>query len=552
MKKEKQIYKAALYLRLSRERVNDLLGESDSIVNQEALIRAYLKAYPEISVCHVFKDDGWSGVDFERPAFQKMMQKIYDGEINCVIVKDLSRLGRNHTETGKYISRIFPAFGVRFIAVNDGVDSLKQNDDYDNIIIPFKDLLNDSYSRDISVKTRSTFEMKRKQGLYVSAFPRFGYMRHPENKNKLIIDEEAAVIVREIFQWCIEGMGNTRIAKKLNEMHFPAPKEYRELKMRGAKRVSEKNGWYPLAINRILRDETYTGVMTQGKFTTPNYKVKKVIRRPDEEVSRIEDAFEPIISKKEFEMVQQLLTKDVRTSPGKKCIYPLSGFLFCSDCGGSMIRKAVKHKDKRYEYYVCGEHQYNKQVCFYHQINREYLETAVLEAMNLQLRMLFQVDEYLQCAEVFPLQQEEVEKCQIQIANLIEQKQKYKKLLVSSYTDYKEEILTMEEYKEFKAEYESRIFEMEQSILLLEDEKKKIIEKKKMDISWVRDFKEEEKITELSRRLIIAMIDKIFVSDSKNIKIVFRYEDEVNNILRQIKEERGEYYGTKIEKRTAH
>ena len=157
MKKEKQIFEAALYLRLSKENLNEEIGQSDSIANQEVLLCAYVKKHPEIHIRYIFKDDGWSGVNFDRPGFQKMMQMIYDGKINCVIVKDLSRLGRNHTETGKYISRVFPAFDVRFIAVNDNVDTYYQNDDLDNIIIPFKDLLNDSYSRDISIKIPSFF-----------------------------------------------------------------------------------------------------------------------------------------------------------------------------------------------------------------------------------------------------------------------------------------------------------------------------------------------------------------------------------------------------------
>lgn len=336
--KNEPIFEAALYLRLSKDRLNELTGQSDSIANQEALLRAFLEKYPEIHIRRVFKDDGWTGTNFDRPEFQKMMGMIYDGEINCVVVKDLSRLGRNHTETGKYISRIFPAFGVRFIAVNDNVDTFQQSDDFDNIIIPFKDLLNDSYSRDISIKVRSTLETKRRQGLFVGGRVRFGYMRDPKNKNRLIIDEEAAIVVRKIFQWTIDGMGNSMIARKLNEMKFPAPQEYYELRRAGKKPIAEKPGWYPIAINRILRDETYIGVMTQGKVTTPNYKIKKVIRKPPEEVARIEHAFEPIIMESDFQLVQRIITLDARAAPTETYVFPLCGLLFCGDCGGPMLR----------------------------------------------------------------------------------------------------------------------------------------------------------------------------------------------------------------------
>lgn len=530
MKKEKQIFEAALYLRLSKENLNEEIGQSDSIANQEVLLCAYVKKHPEIHIRYIFKDDGWSGVNFDRPGFQKMMQMIYDGKINCVIVKDLSRLGRNHTETGKYISRVFPAFDVRFIAVNDNVDTYYQNDDLDNIIIPFKDLLNDSYSRDISIKIRSTLSMKRRQGLYVGSKARFGYMKDPKNKNKLIVDEEAASIVRQVFQWTIDGMGNTMIARKLNEMHFPAPAEYRKLKKAGKKAVSDKNGWYPIAINRMLRSDIYIGVLTQGKTTTPNYKVKKIIHKAPEEMDRIEHALEPIISEEDFYLVQRILERDVRSAPGEEYVYPLCGFLYCGDCGGSMIRHVCYKNGKAYYYYVCGEHIYNKEVCFHHQIGVDRLDNAVLEIMNMHLRMLFEVDDYLRTAKIIPLQSREVEQYQLQIARAIEEKQKYQRLSKDCYMDFKDGILTEREYWEMKTSYEASAREAEQTASHLEQEKQQLIEKKQLDLSWVREFREKGKIEKITRRLVLTMIDRIEIFPKKQIKITFRFENEIQDI----------------------
>lgn len=530
MKKEKQIFEAALYLRLSKENLNEEIGQSDSIANQEVLLRAFVKAHPEIHIRHVFKDDGWSGVNFDRPGFQKMMQMVYDGKINCIVVKDLSRLGRNHTETGKYISRVFPAFGVRFIAVNDNVDTYNQNDDLDHIIIPFKDLLNDSYSRDISIKIRSTLEMKRQQGLFVGSRPRFGYMKDPKDKNKLVIDEEAAVIVRKVFQWTIDGMGNTMIARKLNDMHFPAPAEYRELKQEGKKAVSGKKGWYPIAINRMLRDDTYIGVLTQGKITTPNYKVKKVVHKAPGDAVRVEHAFEPIISEEEFYLVQRLLEKDVRSAPGQEFVYPLCGFLYCGDCGGSMIRHTIYKNGKTYQYYVCGEHIYNKEVCFPHQIGVKQLDGAVLEAMNLHLQMLFEVDDYLQTARTAPLQNRDVEQYQLQIARAIEQKQKFLWLGKDCYRDYKDGILTEREYRDMKAEYEAAAQDADKTAARLELEKQKALEKKQLDVSWVQEFREKGRIDAITRRTVLAMVERVEVYPGKHIKVIFRFEDEIQDI----------------------
>lgn len=540
MKKTKEVkptYEAALYLRLSKERLNEELGQSDSIANQESLLRAFLQTHPDIHIAQVFKDDGWSGVNFDRPAFQKMMQMIYDNKINCVVVKDLSRLGRNHTETGKYISRVFPAFDVRFIAVNDNVDTLKQNDDIDNIIVPFKGLLNDSYSRDISIKVRTSLETKRRQGLFVGGTVRFGYKRDPHNKNKLIIDEEAAAIVRQIFQWSIDGLGNTLIADKLNKMNFPCPAEYKKLKKDGKKAVSQNNGWYPIAINRILRDDTYIGVMTQGKVTTPNYKVKKVIRKNKDQVVRIEDAFEPIISKEDFQLVQSLLLRDVRISPNDGCIQPLCGFLYCGDCGGPMVRHSSTKNGKRYVYYMCADHLNNKEICFSHMIKAEKLEQAVLEAVNLQLSMLFDSDQYLKNANALSYSNRTIEQYQIQIARAVEQKLRFLELAKGCYQDYKDGLLTENEYRELKADYEADAKEAENTVIRLESEKQAEIEKRKMDVSWVERFREKGKLDSLNRRIVIAMIEKVEVFPENRVKVTFRHDNEIQRIYQIMRKE---------------
>ena len=536
-KSKKPIYEAALYLRLSKENLNEELGQSDSIANQEALLRAFLQSHPEIHISQVFKDDGWSGVNFDRPAFQQMMQMVYDGKINCIVVKDLSRLGRNHTETGKYISRVFPAFGIRFIAVNDNVDTLKQNEDMDNIIVPFKGLLNDSYSRDISIKVRSSLETKRQQGLFVGSTARFGYRKDPRNKNKLLIDEEAAAIVRQIFHWSIDGMGNSMIAKKLNEMDFPNPAEYKRLKQAGKPAVSQKNGWYPLAINRILRDESYIGVMTQGKITTPNYKVKKVVHKEEKDVVRIENAFEPIISKEDFQLVQNLLTKDVRTAPGDGYVYPLCGYLYCGDCGGPMIRHNSFKGKKKYTYYVCGDHVNDVNTCFSHVISVQKLDHAVLEAMNLHLKILFEVDRYLQKADTLSFNNRVVEQYQIQIARAVEQKLKFLELAKGCYQDFKDALLTEQEYLELKAEYESDAQKAENTAIQLEAEKQKEIEKRKFDVSWVKKYRRKGRLDSLTRRIVVAMLEKVEVYSDQKIRITFRFEDEIKGIYQEMQEQ---------------
>ena len=522
------IYKAALYLRLSVEKLNEAIGQSDSIANQEALLCAHLKNHPDIEICDVFKDDGWSGVSFDRPGFQKMMQKIYDSEINCVVVKDLSRLGRNHTETGKYITRVFPAFGVRFISVNDNIDTIRRDHDLDSIIIPFKDLLNDSYSRDISIKIRSALEIKRKQGLYVGGNTRFGYMKNPNDKNKLIIDEEAAEIVRKIFKWTIEGYGNKAIACKLNEMCFPAPDEYQKLRREGKKPISTNPKWYPIAINRILRSDMYIGVLTQGITTTPNYKVKKYYKRPQEEIVRMVNALPPIIPESEFELVREIIKMDVITKSrhGKK-VPPLSGLVFCSDCGGNMILKKTfdRTKTKKYEYYVCGEHNRDVSVCFYHGIRADALEKQALEAINLQLQIMFDTEPYLKTIEKLPYRCPDIEQLQIRIGRMAEEKQKMLKLSRECYKDFKEGLLSEYELRNMRAEYEKRAKKAENIIVSLEQEKEKLSRQKLPDLSWLETYRERGRFDKLTREIAVRMIKRIEVTNCGKISIQFRFGD---------------------------
>ena len=528
-----KIYQAALYLRLSDEKLNAAGGQSDSIVNQEAFLRAFAEGRPDIRIYKVYRDDGWSGVNFDRPGFQEMMQAVYDGKADCIIVKDLSRLGRNHTETGKYISRIFPALGVRFIAVNDSIDTLKANEDFDNIIIPFKDLLNDSYSRDLSVKIRSANQVLRKQGRY---FGRglYGYRLDPEHKGKLIIDEEAAAIVRQVFRWTIDGMGPSAIARKLNELKVPSPAEYKRLKAEGKPAVSETPGWYPVAIYRMLRNEMYTGVLEQGKYTTPNHKVKKKVPRPSDEVYRFENAFEPIISKSQFQLVQRLTEMDVLTAPGEDYVRPLCGFVTCGECGGSMIRFTTHSKGKKYLYYICSDHRFDSSICSYNAINADRLEEMVLEAVNVQLAMLLEVDEYLKTAEEIPFQEETIERYQLMIAKVVEQKKRGRRRIEECRKDYEDGILSEEEFRSLKSEYEKTVREAEHAAARLEEEKNAALSGKLIDTHWAEEFRRKGRLDRLSRLAVVALIDRVTVHDKNHITIRFRFEDEVKMIYRKM------------------
>jgi len=254
-----KIFNAALYVRISKDDGDK--AESDSIINQKELIKDFIRSMPEIHLCSERVDDGFSGVDFLRPDFEAMMDDIRAGKINCVIVKDLSRFGRNYIEVGKYLENIFPFLGVRFISVNDQFDSAKKRTDAEELILPFKNLINDAYSRDLSVKIRSQLLVKRKNGDYIGNFAVYGYTKSPENKNRLVVDEYASSVVRDIFRWKLEGLSGQAIANRLNAKGELSPMEYKRycgLNFSTSFKVNPKALWTPITVNRILSNPVWS------------------------------------------------------------------------------------------------------------------------------------------------------------------------------------------------------------------------------------------------------------------------------------------------------
>lgn len=392
-------YRCAVYLRLSRSDGDQ--QESNSIKNQRALLNDYLGKHPELHKVDEYVDDGYSGTNFERPDFKRMMQDIENRKINCIIVKDLSRFGRNYIETGRYLERIFPFMGVRFIAINDHYDSAEDNDDKGRILIPFNNLINDTYCRDISMRVRSHLDVKRKEGQFIGSFAGYGYQKDPKDKNHLIIDEYAAGIVQEIFKQKLNGMSSQRIASYLNKLGVLPPNEYKRangFNYTCGFQAGLNQKWTVVSVNRILKNESYTGTLIQGKRRKINYKVKKSHDVGSENWIRVEDAHDAIISKGEFRQVQQLLELDTRTAPSQTTVYPLSGFLRCADCGQNMIRRTVTKNGKKYQYYHCSTYK-NGGGCTPHEIVAHLMakddeRTAVYREYEQGSISLEQVEEY--------------------------------------------------------------------------------------------------------------------------------------------------------------
>lgn len=524
------IYNADLYLRLSKEDGDK--DESDSIVNQKELIKEYLKSRPDICIHEIRVDDGYSGINFERPAFQKVLNDIKEGKVNCVIVKDLSRFGRNYIEVGKYIEKIFPYLGVRFIAINDNYDSIAINNQNDKIAISFKNLINDAYCRDISIKIRSNLEVKRKRGKYVGAFAPYGYKKSDRDKNQLVIDEDAAETVRDIFKMYLQGMSIHKIAKYLNEMGVLTPFEYK--KSLGSKfytgfKRNEDSKWTHITVIRILKNCVYTGDLVQGKETTPNYKVKKKIKRDKNLWSFVENVHEPIVTIENYDNVQRLLKNDTRTSMKKEKLYCLSGIIKCGDCGSNMSRKTVLSGKKKFVYYVCGNHKYNKQ-CSSHSIRAEGLEQCILNILNHHIEQVIYMDQVLQDLENMPYRKNEAVKKK-QIISKQEEIKKYNNLRIHLYEDFRDDLITKEEYKEMKEIYRRRAETAGIALHQIQKEIASITASNGTTCQWIESFKECGTIMELSREVVASLIDEVLVYNKKagerygRIEVHFKYKD---------------------------
>lgn len=371
-------YQVAMYLRLSRED-----KESNSISSQRTLIENFIQTQKDMKIYDIYVDDGWSGIHFNRPGFLSMMKAIEEGKVNCVIVKDLSRLGRDYIEVGKLIQKTFPAFFVRFIAINDNFDSLNADFNERDLMIPVKNFINDFYCRDISKKVRSSQKIKREKGEFIGSFPMYGYKRDEENRHHLVADKEATCIVKNIFQWKIEGYSPGAIAKKLNNLGVLSPYAYKKDKREhyfSGFVNGEKTKWSQVTVRRILQDETYLGTLVQGKTGKINYKMKKTQAKDKKEWVRVPYMHDPLISREDFELVERLLLTDCR-SPGKENpSYKFSGFLYCGDCREQMHRRKNPCKAGDKIYYICGTYNRGKG-CSRHSISEEILEQKLLDQM---------------------------------------------------------------------------------------------------------------------------------------------------------------------------
>ena len=527
--KVEKVWNTAIYIRLSQEDSDNGADkkESNSITSQKALLTEYVEDKIDLMVYDTYIDDGFSGTDFERPGFKRLLDDMRNCKINCVLVKDLSRIGRNYIEVGNYIEQVFPLFNIRFISVNDNIDSFKNPTSVNSILVPFKNLINDEYARDTSIKIKSALNSRKKKGEFIGAFPSYGYLKDEKNKHKLIVDEEAAKIVKRIFEWKVnEGLGNLAICYRLNDMGILNPTGYKRkklnLKYNNSQIEEDDYTWCPSTVRNILKNDVYVGNVTQGKRRVKSYKIHKIEQVSEDEWITVENMHEPIIDRNLFEKAQNISNTDTRVLlSGKRSIW--AGLLKCGDCGRAMHKKDCKNKSgKVYEYFVCGTYRKkSNKLCTKHTISIKELEEAVLEAINESIRKFAnnkKIDQQIDRLKTSVYKDENIT-ClkfdkEIKRINILKR---------SLYEDWKNGDISRDEYIEYKQAYEDDIKKIKENVLKMNVEREKQKKINSLNNECIDSFKKNKKFLKLDRSILTELIDYIEVFENHRIKIYFKF-----------------------------
>ena len=508
-------FKVGIYIRLSRDDGN---LESDSIVSQRSLLRRYVKEN-NYNIAEEYVDDGFTGTNFDRPAFKRMIKDIEIGKINMIITKDMSRLGRDYIGTGELIEKYFPNNNIRYIAINDGIDTFIDNTNND--IAPFKAIMNDMYAKDISKKIKSSLHSRMKDGLYVSGRCPFGYMKDPNNKNHLVINIEQASVVRLIFDLALKGNTYHYIAGELTKRKIRTPSSYYNYVWNTNCLSQEQGVWVDTTIKAILTNQIYVGDTVQSKTRKINYKLKKTVKNDPNNYIVVKDTHEAIIDREIFNYVQGLLSKNIKR-PEKKKFYLLDGLLYCGNC---KHRITIRYQKKtRRSYTICNYYRtYSKyHVCTTHTNNYEVLEKVILNNIkDICERYLdkSKIKESINNIEFV----DNTLKIKKQIENLKITNNKLTESLDKTYMDKLKGIIDTEQYIRVSKNIKKEIDNNKINIENLKNKEKSANKFTNKNVKkYINEFLSLDNPT---RELIINLVEKIYIYQDKQIDIIFTFKN---------------------------
>ena len=510
-------YHAALYIRLSKEDENE--GPSGSVTNQQSLLHAFVREH-RLDVYDTYIDDGWSGTSFDRPGFQRMLRDIEAGKVNMVITKDLSRLGRDYIMTGHYMERYFPEKRVRYISLLDGVDTGVESSAND--ITPFRAIMNDMYAKDISKKIKSVKHDKQRKGEFIGGKPMYGYRMHPSEKNRIVIDEDAAPVVRRIFAMALAGTSCRQIAVRLNEEGVLSPAAYAGLTLSCHGPYSGQ--WSSERITAMLKNETYIGNMVQGRTARISYKTKKCLRRQPEQWVVVEHTHEPLIDPETFRKVQ-LMVNSRRNTRSRTYDFLLKGLIFCHECGyplAVMNRRNAAGEDRLF--FVCRTYQrFTKAgVCSCHSIKEQTVTEAVIERTRNVCETYLNPERLRPIAAAAVAASGRVDGREEELSALHARIDSMTAHLDRMYMDRLNGLLADVDFERLYRRIKAERTALEEKLRELEAQKKTPLPIEDRARELVQQFLH---CAFTSRELLVSLIERIELTESKEIIIRFRFRE---------------------------
>ena len=517
-------YHVALYIRLSKEDENE--GPSQSVTNQKSLLNEFVRQH-RLTVYDTYIDDGWSGTNFDRPDFQRMIADIEAKKVNMVITKDLSRLGRDYIMTGHYMERYFPENRVRYISLLDGIDTGVESSAND--ITPFRAIMNDMYAKDISKKIKSVKHDKQRKGQFIGGKPLYGYKMHPTEKNKIVIDEEVAPIVRRIFAMALDGVSCRKIAATLNEEQVPTPAAYCGWNM--GRKGPYAGLWSSERISEMLQNETYIGSMVQGRMIKVSYKSEKCVRLPRENWVVVEGTHEPLIDEESFRKVRMLVDSRKHTR-SRTYDFLLKGLIFCHECGyplATINRKNAAGEDRLY--FVCRTYQrFTKAgVCSCHSIKEQTVTEAVIAKVREICEAYLNPNDLLPMAEK-ALEDARKEKCvEAEIQSVQSKIESMTVNLDRMYMDKLTGVLAEADFQRIYLRVKGERSQLEEKLKRLQTQKEAPVSVQDQARALVQRFLESPFA---SRELLVSLIERVELSEDKHVSIKFRFK-ELDDLLIQ-------------------
>lgn len=516
------------YVRLSKEDGDK--PESDSIQNQKKIIENHLdylrKQGEDIVSVTVYSDDGYAGGNFNRPDYQRMIADVVAGTINCIAFKDNSRLGRNYPELGKLMEDFFPQMGVRIISVLNNLDSLRSPENYCSAIVSFSNIVNDDYIRQLSIKIKSTLNMKRRNGEFIGNYAPYGYVKSAEDRHKLVIDPEAASVVRMIFDWYTGGVSASGIVKRLNAMHIPTPSDYKT--SRGCKgfRIHSSGGtktgaWAITSVNTMLQDEVYIGNLVQGKFKSVSYRSKKMVTNEQSKWIVVEGTHEAIISDEQFTLVHDRFTRHTRVPPQKEETHLLSGMIFCGNCGRRLTR-CISNRHPRWR---CPTRTYAPDKCQCPSFAESKLYAIVLKAVQGQVDNLVIARDAIEAARKGNCESSAATEYMVALKRAECEKKRLANAKFQLYDNFQSGVIDRGEYSQFRIHYQKKMDEQDEYIVKLQSNLAKLKEARRSDDEFVEFFSRYGNIKVLDRSVVMQLVDRIVIQDAEHIEIYFKFSD---------------------------